>query len=168
MQNSAYAANLANAEQKATIQKSLYRSIRDSIEEEYDKDFRLSMYFYNFLSGKFNRLPNYAFIDKVVALNNNDSGLISIGCGIAVYVTDASYEKKITIENTFPINKSNTRIDKISSDTYDTYVVDNHNSIKELDSLEFPIFEQNRISFLQKYLKQYQLNNINSASKKTK
>ena len=153
---------LASAEIKATTQKQMTN--QGNITTDYDRDYKLAMYFHNFLSGISDRLPSYNFLDKTLAECDEKSNLqtISTGCGLNVFLYRVNNKPYIVLENVYCIKKSLNRVDKISSNSYKAYTIDFSNHIEDLDIYEFPMFNHGKVVYLQKYLHEYQLAYINS------
>ena len=163
MKNEQNIISLVKKEQAKTIQNNL--NSHGNFSDDINKDYKLALYFYNFLQGKSDKLPTDEFISKVISMNKGKYGLISLACGLTVNVTLNDYLEQIILENVEPINQGITRIDKIASDLYEAYILNSFNKIEEIDVNEFPLFDKNRINYLQKYLKQYKFDNIDSKAK---
>ena len=108
-------------------------------------------------------------MDKIVALNDKKGRLqvISMGYGLSVYIYGEGNKRYIVLENTSRVSNSVERIDKISNGSYFAYTLDFTGHVESLDVEEFPIFKKERIIYLQKYLNNYRLNNMNSTENKT-
>lgn len=138
----------------------------DKGREGINLDYKLSMYFYNFLSEKSDKLPTYEFIDKIVSMYsyNTSYQIISVGFGISVFVSIIDGERYINIEVNSPINENVVRIDKISKDSHDAYAT-NSFFVDNIDVEEFPLYNKERVSYLRKYLREYRYNNENSKTR---
>ena len=150
----------------------MQKSMRSgNIESEITDNFTLAMYFYNYLVGRSDKLPSYEYIDEISVLGHGRLGsrgqeVISIGCGISVYSYKFNDKKFLEIEYEEPINKSTSRIEKISSNNHDAYAV-NLNAVSQIDVDEFPVFEKQRVLVFQNYLRNYTLKpNIENSKNK--
>ena len=123
---------------------------------DIDTDWRLAYYFYYFLNGKTDKLPDYKFIDSIV--NDTKDNTISIGYGIDVEKLPESGDLQIT--STEPITDITTRYDRITKDKYEAYVVSAYS--KALDPDKFPRFEKRRVEAIQQYLRDYSLEKSSS------
>ena len=129
--------------------------------ETINKDYKLAMYFYNFLSGINDKLPKYEYVDQVINLHKlNNHQLISLAYGISVYVDSINDDKYLSLEYVSPISDTTIRVDKISSNSYSAYTR-SITTIEDLDTKEFPVFKEEKIKYLQAYLQLYQYNNSN-------
>ena len=164
--NSRIVSALARREEDATLQKQIGN--QGNYVKESFVDYKLAMYFHNFLMGVSNKLPSYEFIDKVIALNDQESRLqvISMGYGLSVYIYGEKSKRYIVLENTTRVSNSVERIDKISFNSHFAYTLDFSGHVESLDVEEFPIFKKERIIYLQKHLNNYRLNNMNSVDNK--
>lgn len=147
--------NLANSNMQESMRKG-------NVESEIPDNFTLALYFYNYLIGRSNRLPSYEYIDEISflghgRLGNHGQEVISIACGLNVYFYKYNENKILEIEYEEPINKSTSRIEKISGNKHEAYAVNSAN-IKPIDINEFPVFDKKRVLVFQNYLKKYTLN----------
>ena len=162
--NTRNVAMLANHEQRVTMQKHI-NNLRNN-PEELGKDYKLAMYFHNFLSSKSNKLPNYDFLNKIISANSKNTSLevISIALGLSVLLFNLDNTNYFQLEIITRITDGINRIDKISSSSYDAYTIDWSGHIEDVDIEEFPMFDSKRVLHLQKYLAQYQLNKMNTSN----
>lgn len=126
-----------------------------------NKNFTLATYFYNYLSGRSNKLPTYEYLNKILTeeINEGTFTLVSFGYGLSVFFEENETDKFFYIEYVEPINNSTSRIEKITPSLHEAYFA-NLVRIVPIDLNEFPIFKEVRVMALQKYLKEYSLNYI--------
>ena len=149
----------------------MQNSMRNSgkVLETINKDYKLAMYFYNFLADRTNKLPKHEFIDQVIDLHElSNHQLVSLAYGISVYVDSINDDKYLSLEYVSPVSDTNIRVDKISSNNYSAYTR-SITTIEDLDTKEFPVFKEEKIKYLQSYLQLYQYNHSNDLNEsKTK
>ena len=130
--------------------------------ETINKDYKLAMYFYNFLADRNDKLPKYEYIDQIINLHElNNRQLISLAYGISIYVDSINDDKYLSLEYVSPISDTTIRVDKISSNNYSAYSR-SMTTIEDLDTKEFPVFKEEKIKYLQAYLQLYQYNHSNN------
>lgn len=116
---------------------------------KYAYNNKLSKYFYDFLSGKSNKLPKFKYIDAIRSKNGENDFIISVGCGLfAVY--DGA---RLYVRYEEPLSNNIIKYEEFFSNKYDLRVqsVDGKPYNREVKSS----FDKKRIIVFQNYLKQY-------------
>ena len=111
-------------------------------------DYKLAMYFFYFLEGRIDQLPNYEFLDKTI---NGKKGIISTGYGLIV-----SNVEDIFIEYEEPIRENISRFERITYNSHTSCIVNTKTGItQKINKEEIPLFDENRIRYIQEYLFKY-------------
>ena len=139
---------------RSTIQKTMRNTVYRENSQEPKVSGLLSKYFYLFLNGQSDILPDYEYL-FLNSSNYESYQIISKGYGVIVY---KNISGQMAIEVETPINAYESRYDQITSNSYTAFGPVNKKDMNrvELDVKRRPIFHSDRVDLLQNYLNKYE------------
>lgn len=128
----------------------------------------LAKFYYDFLTKKSNKLPNFKYVDTIIKKNDGQDFVISVGYGLFV-MFDGS---KLYIRYEEPLSEKSIKVEEFFPKRYDikiqTYSGSNSNIKTAEEEKKKPSFEKTRIIVVLNYLKQYYNHRLDLETEKNK